>query len=120
MATHTERRRRIGGSRRGTRTRRRLWRTVRTRRGGRLGGLIWLLALAVALLLAVGIALTWARADAGVQPVHAIMQAGTWLASPFHDVFTDPDARVRLTENWLLATCAYLVGGRILAWALGR
>lgn len=120
MTTRTEHHLRIGSSRRKTGPRRRLWRTVRAHRGGTLGGLIWLLALAVALLLTVGIALTWARADADVQPVHAIMQAGTWLATPFYDVFTDADARVRITENWLLAACAYLVGGRILAWVAGR
>jgi hypothetical protein len=120
MTTHTGRRLRSRSARR-TRTRKRTRRPwyASSRRSDAASGLsrfIWLLTLGVMLLLLVGIAMTWARADAAHEPVHAIMRAGGWLATPFRGVFTNTDARVRLTENWLLATGFYLLSGRILAW----
>jgi hypothetical protein len=122
MATHTGRRLRSRSVRR-TRTRartRRPWHASsrRSEAAGGLSRLIWLLALGIALVLLVGIAMTWAGADAAHEPVYAVMRAGSWLATPFRDVFTNPDARVRLTGNWLLATGFYLLTGRILAWLL--
>jgi fatty acid desaturase len=97
------------------------WRHERGRGlGGALGRVIWLLALAAALILAIGIALTWGHANPDNDIVHGLLRAGTWLATPFRHVFGDTDARERLTENWVLAACVYLAGGGILAWLLER
>jgi hypothetical protein len=88
--------------------------------GYAIGRVIWLAALAVTAILVLGIALTWAKANPGNDVVHAVMRAGTWLATPFHGVFHDPDARERLTENWLVAGASYLVGGGFLSWLVSR
>jgi hypothetical protein len=90
----------------------------RWQRHDTLSTVVWLLAWAAALVLAFGIALTWSRVAADTTTVHAVLRAGGWLATPFHGVFTGADARVRLTENWVLAGAVYLVAGRVLAWLL--
>ena len=94
-----------------------------SRRGGAghaVGQVIWLSAVAVTLILVAGVALTWAGANPGNAIVHAVTRAGTWLATPFHDVFTDPNGRERLTENWLLAAGVYLAAGGVLSWIVDR
>jgi hypothetical protein len=88
--------------------------------GAAVGRVIWLLAVAVALILAIGIAMTWGHANPDNAIVHGVMQAGTWLATPFRHVFGDTNARERLTENRLLAAGVYLTGGGILAWIAER
>ncbi|MCO5973863.1 hypothetical protein [Actinoallomurus soli] len=102
-----------------SRTRR--WDTTRVRRFQRHDGLsafVWLAAWTITLILLFGIALTWGGANQANDVVHAVMRAGTWLATPFHDVFRNGDARKQLTENWLFAAGVYLVAGRVLAWLL--
>jgi hypothetical protein len=88
--------------------------------GAAVGRVIWLLALAVALILAIGVALTWGHANPGNDIVHGFLRAGAWLATPFRHVFGDTNAHERLTENWILAACVYLAGGGILAWLVER
>lgn len=103
----------------GTRARR--WDTARVRRFQRHDGLsafVWLAAWTITLVLLFGIALTWGGANQANNVVHVVMRAGTWLASPFGDVFRNDDARKQLTENWLFAAGVYLVAGRVLAWLL--
>lgn len=82
------------------------------------GRAIWMITMVVVAILLLGIALTWANANGNNELVHAVMRAGRWLATPFHDVFNNTNARERLTENWLLAAGIYLVAGRVLAWIL--
>jgi hypothetical protein len=104
---------------RDTRTRR--WNTTRVRRFQRHDGLsafVWLAAWTITLVLLFGIALTWGDANQGNGVVHAVMRAGSWLATPFDDVFRNADARKQLTENRLFAAGVYLVAGRVLAWLL--
>ncbi|MEV5705630.1 hypothetical protein [Actinoallomurus sp. NPDC052274] len=101
------------------RTRR--WNTTRVRRFQRHDGLsafVWLVAWTITLVLLFGIALTWGGANQANGVVHAVLRAGTWLATPFDDVFRNADARKQLTENWLFAAGVYLVAGRVLAWLL--
>jgi hypothetical protein len=85
-----------------------------------IGRVIWLATLGVVTILVLGTAFTWANANPGNDLVHAAMRAGTWLATPFRGVFHDPNARERLTENWLVAGGVYLVGGGLLSWLVGR
>jgi hypothetical protein len=102
-------------------TRRRRWNTTRVRRLQRHDGLsafVWLVAWTVSLVLLFGIALTWGGANPHNNIVHTVLRVGTWLATPFHDVFRNADARKELTENWLFAAGVYLVVGRVLAWLL--
>lgn len=88
--------------------------------GFALGRVIWPAAMAAALILVLGIALTWGNANPGNELVHGVMRAGRWLATPFEGVFHDTNARERLTENWFLAAAVYLSGGGILSWIFGR
>jgi hypothetical protein len=94
-----------------------------SRRGGAghvIGEVLWLSAVAVTLILVIGVALTWAGANPGNTLVHGVMRAGAWLATPFHDVFTDQNGRERLTENWFLAAGVYLAAGGALSWIVDR
>ncbi|MFL6051352.1 MAG: hypothetical protein ACJ72W_00310 [Actinoallomurus sp.] len=102
-------------------TRARRWNTARVRRYQRHDGLsafVWLVAWTITLVLLFGIALTWGGANPHNNVVHAVLRAGTWLATPFDDVFRNADARKQLTENRLFAAGVYLVAGRVLAWLL--
>ncbi len=85
-----------------------------------IGRLIWGTAMAVSLILLIGIALTWWNANPANDIAHAFLRAGAWLATPFHDAFTGGSPRARLTEDWLLAAGVYLAAGRVLAWVIGR
>lgn len=93
-------------------------RVRRWQRHSTLSAFVWSLAWVATLLLLFGIALTWGGANPHNNVVHAVMRVGTWLATPFHDVFRNADARTRLTENWAFAAGVYLVVGRVLAWLL--
>lgn len=84
--------------------------------GAAVGRVIWLLAVAVALILVIGIGLTWGHANPDNEIVRGVLRAGAWLDTPFRHVFGDADARERLTENRLLAAGVYLTGGGLLAW----
>lgn len=90
----------------------------RWRRSNPISSLISLAATVVTVILLVGVLLTWAKANQNNDIVHDVLRAGTWLATPFHNVFKNSDARDRLIENWLLAAAVYLVAGRIIARVL--
>lgn len=90
----------------------------RWRRSNPVSSLISLVTTVVTVILVAGVLLTWARANQHNDIVHDVLRAGTWLATPFHNVFTNSDARDRLIENWLLAAAVYLVAGRIIARVL--
>ncbi|MBC6456847.1 hypothetical protein [Actinomadura sp. HBU206391] len=94
----------------------------RERRHGHnpVSALIWLAAWAAALTLLAGMGLTWADANTGNTLVQNILDAGRWLATPFADVFTNPDPDKQMYANWGLAAAVYYVMGRILAWLIRR
>jgi hypothetical protein len=93
--------------------------TARRRRRHRrnpISAALWMAAVAAALILGLGMLLTWSDANQANDVVHAIMRMGAWLASPFHDVFTNPDPKHQMYQNWGLAAGVYLVLGRALSW----
>jgi hypothetical protein len=71
---------------------------------------------AAAAILVLGILLTWANANPGNTLVDAILDAGRWLATPFHDVFTRRDPEQQLYINWGIAAVVYYLMARVLAW----
>lgn len=75
-------------------------------------GLGW----AAALILLLGIALTWAQANPANALVDATLDAGAWLATPFHDIFTRPNPDHQLYVNWGIAALVYYLLGRTLSW----
>jgi hypothetical protein len=77
---------------------------------------IWLAAWVAALILALGILLTWANANPDNGLVHPIMRAADWLGTPFRNAFLNPDPKQRLYADWGVAAGAYLVIGRVLSW----
>ncbi|MBW8487570.1 hypothetical protein [Actinomadura parmotrematis] len=78
--------------------------------------LIGALGLVAALILVLGIALTWAGANPGNTLVDAVLDAGRRLATPFHDMFTRSDPDQQLYINWGIAAAVYYALGRVLAW----
>lgn len=95
---------------------RRTARRWRGRRRNPVSLVIWLAAWAAALILLLGILLTWGNANPANDIVHAILRAGTWLATPFHDAFVNPNPQHRLYADWGVAAAVYLVIGRVLSW----
>ncbi|WP_433474364.1 hypothetical protein ACQPZP_37265 [Spirillospora sp. CA-142024] len=71
---------------------------------------------AAAAILALGMLLTWGDANPGNTLVDAVLDAGRWLATPFHDVFTRSDPDEQLYINWTLAGVVYYVLARALSW----
>jgi hypothetical protein len=79
---------------------------------------LWAASWAAVLILGLGMLLVYGEANQANSIVHAIMRTGTWLATPFHDVFRNPNPDHQLYENWGLAAGVYFVVGRALAWLL--
>ncbi|WP_083999195.1 hypothetical protein [Actinomadura kijaniata] len=75
-------------------------------------GLGW----AAALILLLGMALTLSGANPGNALVDATLDAGAWLATPFHDLFTRPNPDHQLYLNWGIAAAVYYLLGRALSW----
>ncbi|MFB4306130.1 hypothetical protein [Actinomadura sp. GTD37] len=71
---------------------------------------------AAAAVLALGMLLTWGDANPGNALVDAVLDAGRWLATPFHDAFTRTDPEEQLYINWTLAAVVYYVLARALSW----
>ncbi|MEU9016241.1 hypothetical protein [Actinomadura sp. NPDC048394] len=71
---------------------------------------------AAAFILALGMLLTWGGANPGNDLVHATLNTGRWLATPFHDVFTRTDPKEQLYINWAIAGVVYYVIARALSW----
>ncbi|WP_433240183.1 hypothetical protein [Actinomadura nitritigenes] len=71
---------------------------------------------AAAFILALGMLLTWGGANPGNDLVHATLNTGRWLATPFHDAFTRSDPKEQLYINWAIAGVVYYVVARALSW----
>jgi hypothetical protein len=77
---------------------------------------LWTTAVTAAAILGLGMLLTWSNANQANDVVHAITRTGSWLATPFHDVFVNSNAKHQMYENWGLTAGVYLIVGRALAW----
>ncbi|MBT2210784.1 MULTISPECIES: hypothetical protein [Actinomadura] len=66
--------------------------------------------------LGLGMLLTWADANPSNGVVDAVLDAGRWLATPFHDMFTRNDREEQLYINWTIAGAAYYLLARVLSW----
>ncbi|POM27437.1 hypothetical protein BTM25_18510 [Actinomadura rubteroloni] len=71
---------------------------------------------AAALILLLGMLLVWSDANPGNVLVERTLDAGRWLATPFHDLFTRRDPDEQLYINWGIAAVAYYAVSRIVAW----
>ena len=71
-------------------------------------------------IIVVGIVLVWADANRANDLVDWILDAGSWLTTPFHDMFTPDDHDVALFLNWGLAAIAYWAIGGLLAYVTRR
>ncbi|MFA1539830.1 hypothetical protein [Actinomadura monticuli] len=71
---------------------------------------------AAAAVLALGMLLTWGDANPDNTLVDATLDAGRWLATPFHDAFTRTDPEQQLYINWTIAGVVYYVLARALSW----
>jgi hypothetical protein len=47
--------------------------------------------------------------------VDAIHQAGSWLTTPFHNLFSPSNGDVKMALNWGLAAVVYLIIARVIA-----
>ena len=82
--------------------------------------LIRTIAIAVALVIVVGIILRVVSANPHNVIVSDIHDAANWLVGPFHNVFSVKDAKLELGLNWGLAALVYLAIGSLLAGLLAR
>jgi hypothetical protein len=82
--------------------------------------LIRTVAIAVAIVIVVGIILRVLSANPHNAVVSDIHDAGNWLVGPFHNVFSVKDAKLELGLNWGLAALVYLAVGSLLAGLLAR
>ncbi|MFC4910354.1 hypothetical protein [Actinomadura gamaensis] len=78
--------------------------------------LILAAGIAAAAILVLGILLTWGDANPSNTLVHATLRSGSWLATPFHDVFPRPNPKHQLYLNWGIAAGVYYVLSRVLSW----
>jgi hypothetical protein len=98
----------------------------RSRRGGgfsrgsagAVGGLrrvVHLIVSVVVLIIIIGIALVWFKANATNSLVSDVHDAARWLAGPFDGIFSFHSARVALAVNWGAAAVVYLIIGVLIA-----
>ena len=70
------------------------------------------------IVLAIVLHLLGAKTSNGV--VHAIHQAGSWLSSWSHGLFSIQNGDVNMAVNWGIAAAVYLVAAHVIARALAR
>jgi hypothetical protein len=94
--------------------------------GGGLGArfavarLITAVAAVVAAIIVLAIVLRLLNANPSNGIVDAIHQAGSWLSSPFHGLFSPHDGDLRMVVNWGIAALVYLVVARVIARIVAR
>jgi hypothetical protein len=82
--------------------------------------LIRTLAIAVAVVIVIGIILRVVSANPHNAIVSDVHDAGNWLVGPFHNVFSVKDGKLEMGLNWGLAALVYLAVGSFLAGLLAR
>lgn len=85
--------------------------------------LAWLVRAAAGaafLLIVLAIILFDLKANPGNSIVSGIHDAGNWLTSPFHGLFSVHGARKTLSINWGIAAVVYLFVGGLIARLIGR
>ena len=82
--------------------------------------LLWLAAVLVAIVIAIGIAFVVLDANMGNSIVSAIHDAARFLAGPFKGIFNFDDHKLEVAVNWGLAAAVYLLVARILVRLLRR
>jgi hypothetical protein len=74
----------------------------------------------VAAIIVVAIVLHLLNANPSNGIVDAIHQAGSWLTTPFHNLFSPKNGDLRMALNWGIAAVVYLVVARIIARLVAR
>ena len=95
---------------------RRTARKWRSRRHNPISAAIWLAAWAAALILLLGILLTWVNANPANEIVHQALRAADWLGTPFRNAFLGLDPKHQIYADWGVAAGVYLIIGRVLSW----
>ena len=88
--------------------------------GAILARIIWLVAVLVALVIAVGIAFVVLKANMGNSIVSSIHDAAKFLVGPFDGIFKPKDHRLAIAINWGIAIVVYLFVARLVARLLQR
>jgi hypothetical protein len=102
------------------------YRTTPAYAGGGLGArlaiarLITAVAAVVAAIIVLAIVLRLLNANPSNGIVDAIHQAGSWLSSPFHGLFSPHNGDVRMALNWGIAALVYLIVARVIARLVAR
>jgi hypothetical protein len=73
---------------------------------------------AAIIVLAVVLRVLGAKTSNGI--VNAIHQAGSWLSSPFHGIFSVSNADLNMALNWGLAALVYVIVAALIARAIAR
>ena len=74
----------------------------------------------VAALIVLGILLFVLGANQSNAIVEAVMDAGRWLTTPFHDLFNFDNRRTELAVNWGIAAAVYYLVASFVARFLAR
>src|SRR3954462_12839796 len=74
----------------------------------------------VAAVIVLAIVLHVLNANPSNSIVSAVHDAGNWLSSPFHGLFSPHNGDVRMAVNWGLAALVYLIVARVIARLVAR
>lgn len=77
--------------------------------------LVTAVAAVVAAIIVLAIVLRLLDANPSNDIVDAVHQAGSWLSSPFHGLFSPHDGDLRMALNWGIAALVYVVVARVIA-----
>lgn len=88
--------------------------TVRTRRTGA-AGIVQLVFGVIVVLIIIAIVLVLLGANRNNMLVNWFVNAGSWLTTPFHHLFTPKNPKTDVLVNWGLAAIVYAFIGGILA-----
>jgi hypothetical protein len=74
----------------------------------------------VAAVIVLGILLFVLGANQSNTIVEAVMDAGRWLTTPFHDLFSIDNRKTKLAVNWGIAAAVYYLVASLIARVLAR